>query len=264
MGVAHRRLRSQRHASTSSRRTSPATRRRCTPTPATASARTGRSPAASASTRAGSAGASGFVDFDNDGWLDLFLVNGHVYPEVSQLKTEAGYKQRKVVYRNLGNGRFEDVTRAARAAGHDARRPAAARPSATLDNDGDVDVVVNNVHDAPDLFRPRRRPTSHWLTVRLVGTTSNRSAIGARVRVRGRRRRAGRRRCAAAAATVAERSARALRVWEARRRGARRGALAERQRGTVGRRRDEPHRRSDGGRRAAQVTARSPSSVVLR
>ena len=52
----------------------------------------------------------GFVDLDNDGWLDLFLVNGHVYPEVERLKTEAGYKQRKVVYRNLGNGRFEDVT----------------------------------------------------------------------------------------------------------------------------------------------------------
>ena len=52
----------------------------------------------------------GFVDLDNDGWLDLFLVNGHVYPEVEQLKTEAGYKQRKVVYRNLRNGRFEDVT----------------------------------------------------------------------------------------------------------------------------------------------------------
>ena len=53
---------------------------------------------------------AGFVDLDNDGWLDLFLTNGHVYPEVSQLKTEAGYKQRKVVYRNLGNGRFEDIS----------------------------------------------------------------------------------------------------------------------------------------------------------
>ena len=51
-----------------------------------------------------------FVDLDNDGWLDLFLTNGHVYPEVARLKTEAAYKQRKVVYRNLGNGRFADVT----------------------------------------------------------------------------------------------------------------------------------------------------------
>src|SRR5258708_20336757 len=51
-----------------------------------------------------------FVDFDNDGWLDLFLTNGHVYPEVRRLKTEAGYEQRKVVYRNLGNGRFADIS----------------------------------------------------------------------------------------------------------------------------------------------------------
>ena len=52
----------------------------------------------------------GFLDLDLDGWLDLFLVNGHVYPEVEQLKTEAGYRQRKVVYRNRGDGRFDDVT----------------------------------------------------------------------------------------------------------------------------------------------------------
>ena len=63
----------------------------------------------------------GFLDLDNDGWLDLFLVNGHVYPEVATLKTEAGYKQRKVVYRNLRNGRFADVTEAARSARHDSQ-----------------------------------------------------------------------------------------------------------------------------------------------
>ena len=62
----------------------------------------------------------GFLDLDNDGWLDLFIVNGHVYPEVERVKTEAGYKQRKVVYRNLGNGRFEDVVGAAGSADHDA------------------------------------------------------------------------------------------------------------------------------------------------
>ncbi len=53
---------------------------------------------------------AGFLDLDNDGWLDLFLANGHVYPEVSQLQTEAGYKQRKVVYRNLKGRRFEDIS----------------------------------------------------------------------------------------------------------------------------------------------------------
>ena len=123
----------------------------------------------------------GFVDLDNDGWLDLFLVNGHVYPEVAQLKTEAAYAQRKVVYRSLGNGRFEDVTERL---GPPATTPKAGRGSAfgDFDNDGDVDVVVNNVHDTPDLFRLDSDRRNHWLLVKLVGTRSNRSAIGARVR----------------------------------------------------------------------------------
>jgi hypothetical protein len=124
-----------------------------------------------------------FVDFANDGWLDLFLVNGHVYPEVEQLKTEAGYKQRKVVYRNRRDGRFEDVTDRL---GPPATTPKAGRGSAfgDVDNDGDVDVVVNNVHDAPDLFLTETTGGHHWLTVALEGTRSNRSAIGARVRAR--------------------------------------------------------------------------------
>jgi enediyne biosynthesis protein E4 len=124
----------------------------------------------------------GFLDLDNDGWLDLFLANGHVYPEVDSLKSEAAYKQPKVVYRNLGNGRFRDVTaelgppltiiKASRGAAF-----------ADFDNDGDLDVVVNNVHDTLDLFRLDQTATHHWITLKLVGTTSNRSAIGALVRV---------------------------------------------------------------------------------
>ena len=121
-----------------------------------------------------------FVDFDKDGWLDLFLTNGHVYPEVVQLKTEAGYRQRKVVYRNLG-GRFEDVSERLGPPATDAK---AGRGAAfgDYDNDGDVDVVINNVNDRPDLYRTESDPSRHWLLVKLVGTKSNRSAIGARVR----------------------------------------------------------------------------------
>ena len=88
-----------------------------------AAAKTGRFNPASASTRAGSGWGAGFADFDNDGWLDIFLTNGHVYPEVRQIRTEAGYEQRKVVYRNVG-GRFEDVTmRLGRAGDHAEGRP---------------------------------------------------------------------------------------------------------------------------------------------
>jgi hypothetical protein len=123
-----------------------------------------------------------FVDLDNDGWLDLFLVNGHVYPEVQRLQTEAGYKQRKVVYRNLANGRFEDITERL---GPPVTTPAAGRGAAfaDVDNDGDVDVVVNNVHAEPDLFRLDSQTGAHWTTLKLIGTRSNRSAIGARVRL---------------------------------------------------------------------------------
>jgi enediyne biosynthesis protein E4 len=124
----------------------------------------------------------GFVDLDNDGWLDLFLVNGHVYPEVQRLQTEAGYQQPKVVYRNLASGRFEDITGRL---GAPVTTPAAGRGAAfaDLDNDGDIDVVVNNVHAAPDLFRLDTQSPAHWTTLKLVGTRSNRSGIGARVRM---------------------------------------------------------------------------------
>jgi hypothetical protein len=124
----------------------------------------------------------GFLDLDNDGWLDLFLVNGHVYPEVDRLKTEAGYKQRKVVYRNLRNERFADISEQL---GPPVTTPKAARGAvfADFDNDGDVDVLVNNVHDRPDLFRLDQSGGHHWLTVKLIGTQSNRSAIGALVRL---------------------------------------------------------------------------------
>jgi hypothetical protein len=123
-----------------------------------------------------------FTDFDNDGWLDLLLTNGHVYPEVRQLQSEAGYEQPKILYRNLGNGRFEDLT--ARL-GAPLTVPKAARGAAfgDIDNDGFVDVAIANVNDRPDLYRVTGDPSRRWIALKLVGTSSNRNAIGARVHI---------------------------------------------------------------------------------
>jgi enediyne biosynthesis protein E4 len=124
---------------------------------------------------------AGFVDFDNDGWLDIFLTNGHVYPEVRRINTEVGYEQRKVVYRNI-RGQFEDVTERL---GPPVTTPRAGRGTAfgDLDNNGTVDVAISNVHDTPDVYMTRAPAANSWLLIRLVGSKSNRSAIGARVRV---------------------------------------------------------------------------------
>lgn len=128
----------------------------------------------------------GFFDPDNDGWLDILLVNGHVYPEVEKLTTEAGYPQRKVLYRNLRNGNFQDVTEKI---GGALLEPTASRGCAfgDFDNDGDLDVVINPVNESPVLLRldtpAPGQGGHHWLAVKTIGVKSNRTGIGARVKV---------------------------------------------------------------------------------
>jgi len=130
----------------------------------------------------------GFVDYDNDGWPDLFLVNGHVYPEVDRANLGLSFRQPKVLYRNLGGARFEDVSAQAGAA---VTSPAVGRGAAfgDFDNDGKIDIVINNMNDVPTLLRGNCNNRNHWLKVQTIGKKSNRSGIGARVYcVTGKRR----------------------------------------------------------------------------
>jgi enediyne biosynthesis protein E4 len=123
-----------------------------------------------------------FADFDNDGWPDLFVANGHVYPDVDQLKETSRYQQPKELYRNLGNGHFAEMSAAA---GGDLAIPRPARGAAfgDYDNDGDVDVLVINMNLRPNLYRNDGGNRNSWIGFRLIGTSSNRDAIGARVEI---------------------------------------------------------------------------------
>ena len=124
----------------------------------------------------------GFFDMDNDGWPDLLMSNGHVYPEVEGTNVDAPYAQHKYLYRNLRNGQFEEVTAEA---GPGINATAAARGTAfgDFDNDGDIDIAVNCVNSYPQLIRCDSSTGRNWIKIRTVGTKSNRTGIGARITV---------------------------------------------------------------------------------
>jgi hypothetical protein len=123
-----------------------------------------------------------FTDLDNDGWLDIVHVNGTVYPEVEKAYPDYKFKQPRVVYRNLGNGSFEEVSDLC---GEAVLEPHSSRGCAfgDFDNDGNMDVLVWNMSEPPSLLKNENRSDNHWLSVKAVGTKSNRSAIGARITV---------------------------------------------------------------------------------
>ena len=122
------------------------------------------------------------VDLDNDGWQDIFQVNGHVYPELDRAGRNETYSQPRLVYRNLGDGRFEDVS-AQSGPGIAAKHSSRGAAFADFDNDGDIDVAVMNMGQPPSLLRNTLSGNARWIKVALEGVRSNRSAIGALVTI---------------------------------------------------------------------------------
>jgi len=123
-----------------------------------------------------------FVDVDNDGWPDLFMANGHVYPELDRNAMGSTFRERKLLYWNRHDGKFKDISLDA--------GPGITKPfnshgvaAADFDNDGMVELLVNNSHDPPSLLKNDGKH-GNWILVKVVGTKSNRDGIGARVTVR--------------------------------------------------------------------------------
>jgi enediyne biosynthesis protein E4 len=125
---------------------------------------------------------TGLIDFDNDGWQDIFVVNGHVYPQVDAIVGGAKYREPMQMFRNRANGTFEDVSISS---GVWQLRAASRRGAAfgDIDNDGNIDIVILNVGESPTLLRNRTHNSNHRVFFKLVGTKSNRASVGARVTV---------------------------------------------------------------------------------
>lgn len=125
---------------------------------------------------------AGMPDLDNDGWPDLVYTTGNIYPHVEQYLKQYPHRGPRIVFRNLGGGRFQNVTEQS---GPGATTPLSTRGAAfgDFDNDGDIDIVAMNMNEPPSLLRNEYRGSNGWIKVKLEGTESNRTALGASVRV---------------------------------------------------------------------------------
>ena len=123
-----------------------------------------------------------FFDFDNDGWLDLLVVNGHVYPEVDKQHLGSNFQEPKILYHNNGNGTFSDITSNA---GPAITSPSSARGLAIGDlwNNGQLSAVISNMNAHPALLVNQVKSPNHWIALHLIGTKSNRDGVGARITV---------------------------------------------------------------------------------
>jgi hypothetical protein len=122
-----------------------------------------------------------FVDFANEGWQDLFIVSGHVYPQVDTVPLGTRYREPKVLLRNERNGRFKDISKDA---GPAIQIPQVSRGMAIGDlfNDGKIEAVIENLVGLPMILRPEGGPHNHWIGLQLEGVKCNRLALNARVR----------------------------------------------------------------------------------
>jgi hypothetical protein len=124
----------------------------------------------------------GFIDYDNDGWPDIIQVNGHVYPEIDNYNFGETFKNQRLVYKNLGNGKFKDVS-ADMGPGITQRFSSRGAAFGDYDNDGGIDALILNMNDLPSLLHNQGGNKQNWIKLKLVGTRCNRTAIGARARV---------------------------------------------------------------------------------
>ena len=125
---------------------------------------------------------AGIVDLDNDGLPDIFFVTGSVYPNVEKKLPQYPNKSPRILFRNLGNGTFEEIEDAG--PGLTTQHSSRGCAFGDFDNDGDLDILIMNVNEPPSLLRNNLKGHSHWIKVKLIGSKSNRSAIGARVLAR--------------------------------------------------------------------------------